>query len=153
MNRKTRIFIAGAVLMSAALVSGLSIYVRANALPAKKVIDVPGASVLPEERVLNVSVASVLPAERVIQIKAKKFDFTPDTITLKKGEPVVFEISSADRKHGFNLRAFGVRADVPPGGVSRVRFTPDKTGKFSFTCDVFCGDGHEDMTGTVVVTN
>jgi cytochrome c oxidase subunit 2 len=94
-----------------------------------------------------------VPAERVIHITAKKFEFSPDSITLKKGEPVVFEISSDDRKHGFNLRAFGLRSDVLPGNVSRIRFTPDKTGKFTFSCDVFCGDGHEEMTGTVVVTD
>ena len=123
-NWKKRILIASPFLISAALISGLSVYIKANALPA----------------------------ERVVRVTAKKFDFTPDTITLKKGEPVVFEISSTDRKHGFNLRAFGVRADVNPGGVTRVRFTPDKTGKFAFTCDVFCGEGHEEMAGTVVVT-
>jgi cytochrome c oxidase subunit 2 len=93
-----------------------------------------------------------VPVERVIHITAKKFDFSPDSITLKKGVPVVFEISSADREHGFNLRAFGIRTNVSPGKVSRIRFTPDKTGKFTFSCDVFCGDGHEEMTGTVVVT-
>jgi cytochrome c oxidase subunit 2 len=123
MNRKKRALITGALLTSA-LLSGLVIYVKANALPA----------------------------ERVIHITAKKFEFSPDSITLKKGEPVVFEISSEDRKHGFNLRAFGIRSDVLPGKVSRVRFTPDKTGKFTFSCDVFCGEGHEEMTGTVVVT-
>jgi cytochrome c oxidase subunit 2 len=123
MNRKKRALITGALLTSA-LLSGLVIYIKANALPA----------------------------ERVIHITAKKFKFSPDSITLKKGEPVVFEISSEDRKHGFNLRAFGIRSDVLPGKVSRVRFTPDKTGKFTFSCDVFCGEGHEEMTGTVVVT-
>ncbi|HEY6119900.1 MAG TPA: cupredoxin domain-containing protein, partial [Pyrinomonadaceae bacterium] len=87
-----------------------------------------------------------------IHITAKKFEFTPDTITLKKGEPVVLVFSSQDRKHGFNLRAFGIRADVNPGGTARIQFTPDKTGKFTFSCDVFCGEGHEDMTGTMVVT-
>ena len=121
-NLKKRVLITGALLASA-LVSGLVIYARANAVPA----------------------------ERVIHITAKKFDFSPDSITLKKGEPVVFEISSADREHGFNLRAFGVRANISPGKVSRIRFTPDKTGKFTFSCDVFCGDGHEEMTGTVIV--
>ena len=125
MNRKKRILVTGAFLMSAVLVSVLGIYIKANALPP----------------------------ERVILITAKTFAFSPDSITLKKGEPVVFEISSADRKHGFSLRAFGVRSDVLPGKVSRIRFTPDKTGKFSFSCDVFCGDGHEEMTGTVVVTD
>ena len=125
MNRKKRILVTGAFLMSAVLVSVLGIYIKADALPP----------------------------ERVIHITAKTFAFSPDSITLKKGEPVVFEISSGDRKHGFSLRAFGVRTDVLPGKVSRIRFTPDKTGKFSFSCDVFCGDGHEEMTGTVVVTD
>ncbi len=119
MNHKKRILITGTLLVSAIL-SGLLIHSRADAVPA----------------------------ERVIHITAKKFDFS----TLKKGEPVVFEISSADREHGFNLRAFGVRTNVSPGKVSRIRFTPDKTGKFTFSCDVFCGDGHEEMTGAVIVT-
>jgi len=124
MNHKKRILITSTLLASAIL-SGLLIHSGAEAVPA----------------------------ERVIHITAKRFDFSPDSITLKKGEPVVFEISSADREHGFNLRAFSVRTNVSPGKVSRIRFTPDKTGKFTFSCDVFCGDGHEEMTGTIVVTN
>jgi cytochrome c oxidase subunit 2 len=96
---------------------------------------------------------SSAPQERVVQITARNFEFNPNTITVKKGEPVVIELSSLDRKHGFSLRAFGVRTDVKPGGDSRVRFTPDKTGKFSFSCDVFCGDGHEEMVGTLIVTD
>src|SRR5712691_2208031 len=124
MHRKKRVLIAGALFMSATIISGLALYVRANALPA----------------------------EREIHITAKKFAFTPDTITLKKGEPVVLVLSSQDRKHGFNLRGFGIHADVNPGEVARVPFTPNKTGKFTFSCDVFCGEGHEDMTGTLVVT-
>ena len=124
MQRKKRVLIGGALFVSAAIILGLAFYVRANALPA----------------------------EREIHLTAKKFEFTPDTITLKKGEPVVLVVSSQDRKHGFNLRAFGIRADVNPGESARIRFTPDKTGKFTFSCDVFCGEGHEDMTGTMVVT-
>jgi len=121
LNKRISITVA---LLTSALLSGLVVYIRANAVPA----------------------------ERVIRITAKKFEFSPDSITLKKGEPVVFEISSGDSKHGFSLHAFGVRSDVLPGKVSRIRFTPDKTGKFTFSCDVFCGDGHEEMTGTVIVT-
>ena len=124
MHRKKRVLIAGALFMSSTIILGLNLYIRANALPA----------------------------EREIHVTAKKFQFTPDTITLKKGEPVVLVISSQDRKHGFNLRAFGIREDVSPGGTARIRFTPNKTGKFTFSCDVFCGEGHEDMTGTMVVT-
>jgi cytochrome c oxidase subunit 2 len=124
MNQGRRLSIAGTLLVGAAIVSGLALYVHANALPA----------------------------EREIHITAKKFAFTPDTITLKKGEPVVLVLSSQDRKHGFSLRGFGVRAELNPGETARIQFTPNKTGKFTFSCDVFCGEGHEDMTGTVVVT-
>src|SRR4051794_11716829 len=89
---------------------------------------------------------------QVIRITARDFAFSPGTITVKKGVPVTMELTSADRKHGFGLRAFGVRTEVTPGNVSRVSFTPDRTGRFTFSCDVFCGDGHEEMMGTLIVT-
>jgi len=30
---------------------------------------------------------------------------------------------------------------------------PDKTGTFTFVCDIFCGTGHEEMDGTIEVTD
>ena len=89
--------------------------------------------------------------EQVIHLTAKKFDYSPNEITVKKGEPVVIEIVSLDRKHGFTIPDFGVRSDVKPGAKNVVRFTPDKAGTFNFHCDLFCGSGHEGMTGTIVV--
>lgn len=89
--------------------------------------------------------------EPVIRISAKKFEYSLHTLTLKKGVPVVLEVTASDRLHGFNLPDFGLRADVLPGQVTRIRFTPDKTGEFVFFCDVFCGDGHEEMSGMLTV--
>ncbi len=90
---------------------------------------------------------------RVVRIVAKRFSYTPAEVTLKKGEPVVLELVSEDRVHGFKLPAFKIRTDVRPNEVTRVPFTPDRAGTFTFACDVFCGDGHDDMTGTLVVTD
>lgn len=90
--------------------------------------------------------------EKVLRVTAKNFDFTPGEITVKKGEPVVLEFTSVDRAHGFYLPDFGVETKIKPGAVSRVSFTPGKTGKFPFACDVFCGSGHEEMSGTLIVT-
>src|SRR5215475_3999242 len=90
--------------------------------------------------------------DNTIHLTAKKFEFTPSEITVKKGEPVVLEIKSEDVNHGFSLPDFGVRGDVKAGSVLHIRFTPGKTGQFPFTCDVFCGSGHEDMSGTLTVT-
>ena len=90
-------------------------------------------------------------AERVIPIKAHKFTYEPDEIVLKVNEPVILEFTSADVVMGFNAPDFKVRATIIPGQTSRVRIVPDKTGTFVFHCDVFCGDGHEDMDGTIRV--
>jgi cytochrome c oxidase subunit 2 len=92
--------------------------------------------------------------EQVIRMTAKKFEYSPNEITVKKDIPVVLEITSLDRDHGFKLREFGVRADIKPGQVNRVRIVPNKTGRFPFECDVFCGSGHEeDMTGELIVVD
>jgi len=88
---------------------------------------------------------------RVVPIRAYKFSYDPDEIVLKANEPVTLELTSSDVVMGFNAPDFAVRATVIPGQVARVRLVPDKPGTFLFHCDVFCGDGHESMDGTLRV--
>jgi cytochrome c oxidase subunit 2 len=90
--------------------------------------------------------------EQVIQITAKRFEYSPKDITVKKGVPVVLEFTSLDRLHGFDCPGLGIRADIRPGKVTQVRFVPQKVGIFPFHCDNFCGSGHEGMRGTITVT-
>lgn len=90
-------------------------------------------------------------AEKVIKITAKKFEYSPNEIRIKKGVPVILELTSLDRVHGFNCPDLGVRADIFPDKISRVRIVPEKAGTYEFHCDIFCGDGHEGMSGTIVV--
>jgi len=92
-------------------------------------------------------------AEAVVHMTAKKFVYTTNQITLKKGVPVVLAITALDRDHGFKVPELGVRADLKSGQVTRVRIVPDRTGTFEFRCDVFCGSGHEDMSGEIVVVD
>ena len=89
--------------------------------------------------------------EHVIRISASTFEFTPSEITVTKDIPVVLELMSKDRHHGFKLPAFHLRADIQPGVVEKLRFVPDKIGTFTFFCDVFCGGGHEEMSGILKV--
>jgi len=91
------------------------------------------------------------PKEKIIRIDAKRFDYTPGQLTLKKGEAVILELTSSDVLMGFNLPDFNLRADVIPDKVTRVRFVPDKTGSFTFLCDIFCGSKHEEMNGRLTV--
>ena len=98
------------------------------------------------------SVIGIAQAPQIIKVSVKKFEYSVREITVKKGTPVVIELTSEDRLHGFGLPAFGVRGYVSPGEVRRIAFTPDKTGMFEYLCDIFCGEGHEDLTGTLIVT-
>jgi cytochrome c oxidase subunit 2 len=110
--------------------------------------------------ILGPSLAAVLAAtptadvkaqERVIQVTAEKFKFTPAVIELKQGEPAVLELTTLDRKHGFQVPGLDIDETIEPGKATRVRVVPAKAGTFLFHCSVFCGSGHEDMAGEIVV--
>ena len=99
-----------------------------------------------------VAIASTKPKARVIKVVAKKFEFVPGEIHVKHGETVTLQFTAPEVPMGFNLADFNLRADLMPGKVVSLELTPDKTGTFTFLCDVFCGTGHEDMSGTLIVT-
>jgi cytochrome c oxidase subunit 2 len=91
-------------------------------------------------------------AEPVIKITAKRFEYSPNEIRIKKGVPVIFEFTSLDRVHGFTVPDLGgIRATIEPGKATQVRIVAPKAGTYEFHCDLFCGDGHEGMTGTIIV--
>ena len=85
-------------------------------------------------------------APQRIEITAKRFAFTPDEITLKKGQPVVLVLKSMDVAHGLRIRDLGVDMKVKAGQTSEVTITPGKVGDFTGHCSVFCGSGHGSMT-------
>ena len=87
-----------------------------------------------------------------IALGAAKFEFSAAEIRVRKGRAVTLVLSSADFPHGFSIPDFGVRVDLVPGKTVELTFTPDRAGRFVFLCDNFCGEGHDRMTGIVVVT-
>ncbi|MEG0881857.1 MAG: cupredoxin domain-containing protein [Janthinobacterium sp.] len=91
--------------------------------------------------------------ERIIAIQAKKFVYTPNEITLKKDEPVVLAFTAIDFIHGFFIPDMSIRADLLPGKVTEVRLKPTQAGEYAFLCDNFCGSGHEEMNGKIIVTD
>ncbi len=104
---------------------------------------------------LSLSAAGLFAADEqapVIKITAKRFEYNPKEIRIKKGVPVVLEFTSLDRIHGFTVPDLGgVRATIEPGKATRVTIVAPKAGTYEFHCDIFCGDGHEGMTGKIIV--
>ena len=87
----------------------------------------------------------------VVKIVAQKFKYTPNEIVLKKGQASVLEFTALDFVHGFHLPDLKIRSDLIPGRVTRIELKIDKEGTYEFLCDNFCGDGHEEMAGKIVV--
>lgn len=90
---------------------------------------------------------------RVIQITARQFEFAPNQITIKKGESVKIELTSADVKHGFYIRGLKVDELIEPGKTTEVLLTPQTAGTYPTICDHLCGSGHGNMKMTIVVEN
>jgi cytochrome c oxidase subunit 2 len=88
---------------------------------------------------------------KVIEITAKKFEFSPSEITLKKGEPVILRLSSSDRVHGFMSKPLKIDTDIPADKTADVPVTPDTAGNYTVICDHYCGTGHGNMKMKVTV--
>lgn len=87
-----------------------------------------------------------------VNVSVKRFSYEPADISLKKGEPVVLELTTQDVTHGLKFNDLNLNAKIEKGKTMELAFTPTKTGDFVGHCSVFCGSGHGSMTLTLHVT-
>ena len=88
---------------------------------------------------------------REFKVTARKYEFSPATIQVKRGDRVRLILTAADHEHGFKLDAFHIVRELPKGETVTLEFTADQSGSFPFHCSHFCGMGHARMTGKLVV--
>lgn len=88
---------------------------------------------------------------RHIELRAKRFSYTPSTITVNKGDKLVLKLISEDVTHGFFLDGYDVEFYVHPGETREVIINADKAGKFIFRCSKTCGEFHPYMVGHLKV--
>lgn len=88
---------------------------------------------------------------REFTVTAKNWQFSPATIIVNQGDKVRIKITSVDVTHSFMLKDFNINVKLEPNQTQVIEFTADKFGVFPFRCGVPCGEGHRDMTGTLVV--
>lgn len=87
-----------------------------------------------------------------IDVTASRFQFDPPTISVTQGDTVRLRLRSLDRAHAVAIKAFRVKTVVPKGGeIVTVEFVADRAGTFAFTCSEYCGSGHSEMKGMLVV--
>ena len=76
------------------------------------------------------------PAGDAIQMTARKYQFEPNLISVKKGEKVRLIITAQDRDHGIKIKAFGINQRLVKGKPTIVEFTAGKAG-FNLSLQVF----------------
>ena len=91
---------------------------------------------------------------KIIPVKAKKWSFTPDQLTVPKGSVVQFIVTPETENAAFALPEFtfsvpGFNVEQEVSGQTTVEFTASEAGEFDFTCSS-C-EAWRGMTGTLVV--
>jgi len=68
---------------------------------------------------------------------------------LPLNQPVVLNVTSTDVIHSFWVPAFRLKADMIPGLINTIRFTPTVPGRYAIICTEFCGTEHGLMNALV----
>jgi cytochrome c oxidase subunit II len=89
---------------------------------------------------------------RVVAVVAQRFAFEPSEIEATVGERLRLVITSADGVHGVEIKKLKIKREVPRGGEAvTIDFTATTEGRFPILCSEYCGNGHSDMTGMLIV--
>jgi heme/copper-type cytochrome/quinol oxidase subunit 2 len=105
---------------------------------------------------------------QVFEVTAKKYEYTPSPIRVRRGAKVQLQITSLDKTRGFKINLYpdGSDAKVIPASSSVpqedcfkiekrtptvIRFVARKPGTYSFHCCNRCGISHGGMEGQLIV--
>ncbi len=91
---------------------------------------------------------------REIRISAYMWEFYPPKINVKQGEKVSIVMTSLDTIHGLMVNLPNgemVHGDLKPGEEFRFEFMAEMEGAYFFHCNRYCGIGHTDMRGLIIV--
>ena len=89
---------------------------------------------------------------RVIEITVRRFAFEPSEVEATIGEKLQLDVRSADGVHGLEIKRLKVKQEIPRGGEPvTIDFTATTEGRFPILCSEYCGNGHDDMSGVLIV--
>lgn len=74
-----------------------------------------------------------------------------DDLHLPVGKPVKMLLRSLDVVHDFYVPEFRAKMDLMPGMVTYFWITPSRIGTFEILCAGYCGIGHPQMRGKIII--
>ncbi|MBM3229353.1 hypothetical protein FJZ26_02885 [Candidatus Parvarchaeota archaeon] len=95
--------------------------------------------------------ASDMGVVKEFTLEASNWKFEPETIVVNQGDRVKITLMNKDVSHGIGIREFDFSLKAEAGRSATGEFVASKKGTYDFFCNVFCGDGHREMKGRLVV--
>jgi cytochrome c oxidase subunit II len=90
------------------------------------------------------------PAGSDVYLVGRLWDWWP-ILELEKDKSYRIHISSLDYQHGFSLQPINVNLQILPQYETVMTLTPTTTGSFGIVCNEYCGIGHHQMLGKMIV--
>jgi cytochrome c oxidase subunit 2 len=141
----------GAVVVGVVLLGGYALFANKDVSSSPQTTPTQVPQVTQKNAVTAPTSSAVSEDIKEFTMKAKKFEFSPATITVKEGDKVKLTINSLDVSHGFAIDELGIKQDIEVGKPTTVEFTATKKGTFRFYCSLFCGTGHREMEGQLII--
>ncbi len=99
----------------------------------------------------NPGVRETAPGKWEVVMISQAWSFTPGEVRVPAGAEVTFLMTSSDVIHGFHVEGTRLNVMLLPGQVARVEYTFEEPGEYLMICHEFCGIGHHNMWGKVIV--
>jgi heme/copper-type cytochrome/quinol oxidase subunit 2 len=88
-----------------------------------------------------------------VYLMAQRFSYVPSVLRLKAGQTYRFRMMSIDVNHGASIHT-GFAGHImrrPAMVLTEMEMTFSETGEFMMYCTVYCGAGHDQMKGKIIV--
>ncbi|MCH9052955.1 MAG: hypothetical protein IIA72_18130 [Proteobacteria bacterium] len=88
-----------------------------------------------------------------LYLMAMRFSYVPNVLRLRRGVPYRFRMMSMDVNHGASIHT-GFAGHImrrPAQTMVEMVMTFSEPGEFMIYCTVYCGEGHSQMKGKIIV--
>lgn len=99
----------------------------------------------------NPGVRETAPGKYEVVMLGQAWSFSPSEVRVPAGADVTFLMTTPDVIHGFHVERTRLNVMLIPGQVARVSYTFDEPGEYLIICHEYCGIGHHNMWGKIIV--
>ncbi|MYL32803.1 cytochrome B5 [Pontibacillus yanchengensis] len=158
---KIWMFIGGGSLLAFLIVLGVGAFLQGTQPPScLTTIDPTNVEAHESFKQENLGLQEMDDKSYVVNVVASAFnyDFGTDedgapvkNIRIPVGSKVLFQGTTKDVIHGFELAGTNANMMLEPGYINTVEVTLDNPGTYTLVCNEYCGTGHHFMTASVEV--